>query len=153
MNRQPSRPSWIAGMVLAALVGLPVATAAAAADDPAQGFWLVSASGPASSEVIWGRLVVKNGMLTFFAPRGEWKTPLAEIKRVSVAKGSNRSFEIETVSGEVLRLAVLGPQLLIESPKKAMQVIQRAVREAPPVRRPAVTVTVATATAAGTSIR
>ena len=151
MNRQPSRPSWIAGMVLAALVGLPVATAAAAADDPAQGFWLVSASGPASSEVIWGRLVVKNGMLTFFAPRGEWKTPLAEINRVSVAKGSNRSFEIETVSGEVLRLAVLGPQLLIESPKKAMQVIQRAVREAPPVRRPAVTV--ATATAAGTSIR
>ena len=149
MNRQPSRPSWIAGMVLAALVVLPVVTAAAAHDDPAQGFWLVSTSGPASSEVFWGRLVVKDGMLTFFAPRGEWKTPLAEIKRVSLAKGSNRSFEIETASGEVLRLAILGPQMLIESPKKAIQVIQRGVREAPPMPRPAVTV----AAAGGTSIR
>ena len=149
MNRQPSRPSWIAGMVLAALFALPVATVAAAHDDPAQGFWLVSTSGPASREVIWGRLVVKDGMLTFFAPRGEWTTPLAEIKRVSVAKGSNRRFEIETVSGDVVRLAILGPQLLIEPPKKAMQVIQRAVREAPPVRRPAVTV----AAAGGAGIR
>ena len=149
MNRQPSRPTWIAGMVLAALVALPAATAAAAHDDPAQGYWLVSTSGPASNEVFWGRLVVKDGMLTFFAPRGEWKTPLAEIKRVSVAKDSNRSFEIETVSGEVLRLAILGPQLLIESPKKAIQVIQRGVREAPPVQRPAVTV----ATAGGTGMQ
>ncbi len=72
MNRQPSRRSWIAGMVLAALFALPVATAAAAGDEPAQGVWLVSASGPASNEVIWGRLVVKDGMLTS-SRRGEWK--------------------------------------------------------------------------------
>ena len=136
-------------MVLAALFfAVPVA-AVASNDDPARGYWLVSTAGPASDEVIWGRLVVEDGMLTFFAPRGQWKTPLAEIKRVSIAKGSNRSFEIETVTGEVLQLAILGPRLLTESPKKAMQVIQRAVREAPPARRPAVTV----ATAGGTSIR
>jgi hypothetical protein len=42
------------------------------------------------------------------------------------------------VTGEPLRLAILGPQMLPESPKKAMQVIQRAAREAP---RPVVTVT------------
>ncbi len=149
MHRQPSRRSWIAGLVLAALVALPTSTVAAAGDDVAQGSWLVSTSGPASNEVIWGRLVVKDGMLTFFAPRGEWTTPLIGITRVSVAKGSHRRFEIETVSGEVLRFAILGPQLLIESPKKAMRVIQRAVREAPALRRPAVTV----APAGGTRVR
>lgn len=149
MNRQHSRTSWMAGMVLTALFALPVASAAASDDDPAQGIWLVSTSSPASNEVTWGRLVVRDGMLTFFAPRGEWRTPLAEIKRVSLAKGSNRNFEIETVSGDVLRVSILGPQLLVESPKKAMQLIQRAVREAPPVQRRAVTI----ASARGPSIR
>jgi hypothetical protein len=137
MNRQPSRPSWIAGMVLAVLFALPVATTAAAHEDPAQGTWLVSTSGPTSNEVIWGRLVVRDGMLTFFAPRGEWKTPLSQVKRVSRAKDSDRSFEIETVNGEVLQLAILDPLMLTASPKKALQVIQRAIRETP---RPVVSV-------------
>lgn len=147
MNRQHSRTSWIAGLVLAALFALPGASSAASNGEPAQGFWLVSASTPASNTVTWGRLVLKDGLLTFFAPRGEWTTPLSAITRVSSTKGSNRSFDIETESGDVLRLSILGPQMLVESPKKAMQLIQRAVREAPPVQRPVVTV------AGGTGIR
>lgn len=138
MNCRHLHTAWIAGMVLAAIFALPVAAAADAKNDPAKGYWLVSVSGPSTTEVIWGRLVVKDGMLTFFAPRGEWKTPLSEIRRVSRARGSDRSFEIETTTGEVLQLAILGPQMLTESPKKAMQVIQRAVRDTP---RPVVSVT------------
>ena len=145
MNRQPSRPSRIAGMVLAALFALPVT--AAAHDEPAQGLWLVSTSGPASSEVSWGRLVVKDGMLTFFGPRSEWKTPLADIKRVSVAK-DRRRFEIETVTGDGLRLTIRGPQLLTESPKKAMQRFSaRSAKRRQRGARPDV------AAARGTSIR
>lgn len=131
MNHQHLRTAWLAGLVLAALFALPAASAAAAGDDSAKGYWLVSVAAPASSEVIWGRLVVQEGTLTLFAPRTEWQTPLSDIKRVSRVKGSDRSFEIETVTGDRLRLAILGPQLLTESPKKAMQVIQRAVRETP----------------------
>ena len=91
----------------------------------------MSVSGPASSDVIWGRLVVADGLLTFFAPRTEWQTPLSEIRRVSRVKGSDSNFEIETVAGDRLQLAILGPQLVAESPKKAVKVIQRAVRETP----------------------
>lgn len=147
MNRQHAPASWLAGLVLAALIALPGTTAAASTDGPAQGFWLASTSLPPTGDVAWGRLVVKDGMLTFFAARSDWQTPLAEIKRVALVKGSDRSFEIETVSGAVLRLSILGPRMLTESPKKAMQVIQRAVREAPPVPRTVVT------TASGTGIR
>jgi hypothetical protein len=125
-------------MFLAASFAWPVTSASASNDGPAKGYWLVSTAVPTSDEVIWGRLVVEDGSLTFFAPRGEWTTPLAAITRVARVKGSDRHFEIETVNGEVLRLAVLGPQLLAASPKKAMQVIQRAVREMP---RPRVTTT------------
>jgi hypothetical protein len=132
------RTAWIAGMFLAACFAWPVPSASASNDDPAKGYWLVSTAVPTSNEVIWGRLVVKDGSLTFFAPRGEWTTPLAAIKRIARVKGSDRSFEIETVNGDMLRVAVLGPQLLPASPKKAIQVIQRAVRETP---RPLVTVT------------
>jgi len=137
MNRQYSRTTWIAGIALAALFALGVASATASGDDSVKRYWLVSTSDPASHEVIWGRLVVKDGMLTFFGLRREWKTPLSAIKRVSRVKGSDRGFEIETVTGETLRLAILGPQMLPESPKKAMQVIQRAARETP---RPVVAV-------------
>jgi hypothetical protein len=125
-------------MVLAALFACPAPSAFAADDKPTNGYWLVATAVPASNEIIWGRLVVKDGSLTFFAPRGEWTTPLAAITRVARVKGSDRRFEIETISGDVLRVAVLGPQLLTTSPKKAMQVIQRAVRETP---RPLVTTT------------
>ena len=41
------------------------------------------------------------------------------------------------MTGDTLRLAILGRQMLPESPKKAMQVIQRAARETP---RPVVAV-------------
>ena len=82
--------------------------------------------------------MVKDGTLTFFAPRTEWQTPLSSIKRVSRVKGSDSNFEIETETGDTLRLAILGPNLLTDSPKKAMQVIQRAVHETP---KPVVSVT------------
>jgi len=142
-----SNAGWLVGLVLLGVTALP---ASGMASEPQSGFWMASSSyGAGQTGNTWGRLIVKDGMLTFFASRGEWRTPVAEIKRVSMVKGSN-SFEIETLSGSVLRLSILGPQMLVESPKKAMQLIQRAVREAPASQRPAVSVT---ASGSGSSIR
>jgi hypothetical protein len=54
------------------------------------------------------------------------------------------------VAGEVLTVSILGPNMLVESPRKAMQHIQRAVREAPAPQRPALA---ATNAGSGGSIR
>lgn len=126
MVRRLSHPLWFAGLVAAALLVTPELASA----QVRQGTWLASTVGP-SGEIILGRLVVRDGSLTFFAPRGDWTTGLADIKRVARQEGSNRGFEVETAGGEVLRLSILGPQMTAESPSKAMQLIQRAVSEAP----------------------
>ncbi len=132
----------VAVMALAAVLSTPVT--AAADEKPVQGLWLAT-TGEAISANGWGRLVVRDGMLTFHGARGEFSTPLAVITRVSVVKGSANTFEILTVNGDRLQLSILTAQMLTESPKKAMQVIQRAVREAPAVQRPVMTVAAAPA--------
>ena len=109
---------------------------ASADDKPASAYWMAAASN--SPEVQWGRLVLKDGMLTFHVARSEWTTPLSEITRVAFVKGADPILEIVTASGETLQVSILGPQLLPESPHKAMQIIQRAVRQAP---KPVVSVT------------
>ncbi|HJU44886.1 MAG TPA: hypothetical protein VJ691_18815 [Vicinamibacterales bacterium] len=119
---------------LAAMLAWPVS--ATADNKPASAYWMAAAS--YSSTVQWGRLEIKDGMLTFYVARSEWTTPLSEITRVARVKGEDAILEIVTASGDTLYVSILGPQLLPESPRKAMQIIQRAVRQAP---KPVVSVT------------
>ena len=109
---------------------------ASADSKPAPSYWFAAARN--SFTVQWGRLALKDGMLTFHTERGEWTTPLYEIKRIVRVKDADDTFEIVTASGATLQLTILGAQLLPESPRKAMQTIERAVRQAPV---PAVNVT------------
>jgi hypothetical protein len=135
------RAHWLTGAALAVAVILSVPAVAQAESGAQAGYWLASTPSVADG-MTWGRLVVKNGVLAFHSSRDSWETPLNEIKRVSVSKASDRIIEIETVAGEVLTLSILGPNMLVESPRKAMQHIQRAVREAPaPAQRPALAAT------------
>lgn len=123
---------------LAVVLGLP---SLASADEPIQGQWLAAITDGNAAKAEWGRLVLRDGSLTFHGARVDWHAPVSEIKRVSAVRDADRVFEIETVSGDRLVLSILGQQMLKESPKKAMQLIQRAAREA----APSTTLTVASA--------
>jgi hypothetical protein len=134
---------------IAALLGILVCPVTASADEkPASAYWMASVSN--SDTVQWGRLVLKDGMLTFHTSLGEWKAPLYQIKRIVRVKDTKQTFEIVTSSGAALHLTILGPNMLPESPQKAMQVLQRAVSRATP---PAAPVTSVAANAAGGGIR
>jgi hypothetical protein len=131
-----SNSLWLAPVLAAALfVALPAA--AAAQGKAVQGTWLAAAAPSASAQSSWGRLTVKDGILTFASQRGEWRKPLADITRIAERKGADKMFEIEASNGDVLYVSILGQQMMTESPRKAMQLIERAVREAPTAQRPA----------------
>ena len=131
-----SNSLWLAPVLAAAaLLTLPAVTAAQG--KVTQGTWLVAAAQSPSAESTWGRLTVKDGILTFASERAEWQTPLTEIKRIAERKGIRRMFEIQASNGEVLYVSILGPQMLTESPRKAIDLIERAMREAPTTQRPA----------------
>lgn len=122
----------------AALLGMLVWPAPVSADDKATtAYWMAAASNTAT--VQWGRLVLKDGALAFYTTHGDWKAPLHTIARVSrVNRG--RTLEIVTASGSTLHLSILGPNMVPASPLKALQTIQRAIREAAPPA-PVVTLT------------
>ena len=123
----------LATLAVTAVLGCP--GTASADDQPTQRVWLAADAGHSTAGSPLGRLVVKDGMLTFHGSLADWTTPLSEIKRLSRPKGSDHRFEIETISGDVLRVSILGAHMLPVSPKKAMQLIQRATREGGPVQR------------------
>jgi hypothetical protein len=125
---------FVTALALAAFFALP---GVASADEiQPQGQWLAAITGDqVPSGYAWGRLVVKDGTLRFFDAKKGWQSPLAEITRIEAVKDADRVFEVETITGEVVRFAILGPQMLRESPKRAIQLIERAVRVAPPTER------------------
>ena len=102
---------------------------ASADDKPTSRVWLAADADHSTAGSAWGRLVIKDGMLTFHGPLADWRTPLSEVKRMSRVKGSDHRFEIETMSGDVLRISILGAHMLPVSPKNAIQLIERATRE------------------------
>lgn len=79
----------------------------------------------------WGRLTVKDGVLTFASAKLQWQVLLSDITRVAESESGDRILQIESRNGEVLSVAILGPQLMIDSPRKAIQAIERAVRDTP----------------------
>jgi hypothetical protein len=139
MNRKNrSHSLLLIAAALTVVIGLP---GLASADEPVQGQWLAAITEGHGVKAEWGRLVLKDGSLSFHGARDDWHAPVSDITRITIARDAERSFRIETVSGDVVVLAILGPHMLKESPKKAMQLIQRAVRES----APSTTLTVASA--------
>jgi hypothetical protein len=123
---------WLASVIAVALfVGLPTS---ADAQSKNEGTWLAAAAQSPAGASSWGRLTLRDGMLTFASNRAEWQKPLNEIKRIAESSRADRTIEIETYSGETLFVSILGQQMVTESPRKAMQIIERAVREAPGAR-------------------
>ena len=117
--------------MLMCIAGAGLRADAASQDDGSQRVWLAVADG----QTVSGRLIVSAETLTFLGAGTEWSTPLADITRVSVPAGAKHVLRIDTVTGASLRVSILDTRMLAQPPAKALQLIQRAVREAPPARR------------------
>jgi hypothetical protein len=116
-------------VILAAILGIGAQRVSAADTEPGTGLWM-AASGPepSISGTNWGRLILKDGVLTFHASNNEWQLAVSDIKHVAISDVSDQIFEVESYSGERYYVAILGPNLLVDSPRRALQVIQRARR-------------------------
>ena len=82
----------------------------------------------------WGRLGLQDGVLRFDSSDYAWRVALSDLKRVEQSKAAPRALEIETFAGTTHFVAILDARLLADSPRKAIQLIQRTMREAPTPR-------------------
>ena len=121
-------------LALLAVVTLP---SIARADDPAPIFWMAaSSSEPRFNGGSWGRLTLQDGELRFHSNNYAWRVVLSDIKRVDESKAAPRALEVETFAGATHFIAILDAKLMADSPRKAMQMIQRSMRDAAETPRP-----------------
>lgn len=140
MNKMMS--SKLAGSVRVALLVL-LATAAmpsiaSAQDNDTKGpkTWMASSNNePSFVAGDWGRLMLADGELRFRSNNYKWNLSLSDIKRLGVSKTTDRALEVETFNGSVYFVSILDSRMLTESPGKAVDVLLRAVREAPTTSR------------------
>ena len=115
--------------VLAVLASVTPQTVAHAADTTPI-FWMAASNAsPSFPGPTWGRLGLQDGVLRFDSSDYEWRVALRDIKRVEQSKAAPRAIEIETVEGATHFVTILDAKLLADSPQKAMQLIQRSMRD------------------------
>lgn len=66
----------------------------------------------------------------------EWRVALSDIKRVDQSKAAPRALEVRTFAGTTHFVAILDATMVAHSPRKAIQMIQRSMREASQTPRP-----------------
>ena len=105
------------------------------AGDTAPIFWMAASnSAPSFPGRSWGRLGLQDGVLRFDSTDYEWRVALSDIRRIDQSKAAPRALQIETVAGATHFVTILDARLLADSPRKAIQLIQRSMREAPTPR-------------------
>lgn len=114
--------------LLTALFAAMPATVSAAGDEPTTGVWMAASGANADVRTNLGRLTLKDGVLSFQSTNVEWTLAVSDIKRVAISEESDRLFVLESHLGETYFVAILGQNLLVDSPRRAMQVIQRVLR-------------------------
>jgi len=121
-------------VVLALLVVTPSIAHAA---DPAPIVWMAaSSSEPSLTGRSWGRLTVQDGELRFHSNDYDWRVALSDIKRVDQSNAAPRALEVETFAAATHFIAILDAKMMADSPRKAIQMIQRSMREASQTPRP-----------------
>ncbi|MDO8679545.1 MAG: hypothetical protein Q7R30_13400 [Acidobacteriota bacterium] len=124
------------GAVFLALLVVTLPSIAHAADQ-APIFWMAASnSEPSFSGRSWGRLTVQDGELRFHSNDYEWRVALSDIKRVDQSRAAARALEVETFAGATHFIAILDGKMMADSPRKAIQMIQRSMREASEKPRP-----------------
>jgi hypothetical protein len=121
-------------LVLLVVAALPSIALAA---DPGPIFWMAASnSEPIFTPRSWGRLSLQDGELRFHSNDYKWRVALADIKRVDQSKAAVRTLEVETFAGTTHFIAILDATMTADSPRKAIQMIQRSMREAAATPRP-----------------
>lgn len=124
----------VAVLTLLAVMALPSPAHAA---DPAPIFWMAASnSEPSFTGRSWGRLTVQDGELRFHSSDYHWRVALSDIKRIDQSKAAPRALEVETFAGATHFIAILDAKMMADSPRKAIQMIQRSMREASQAPRP-----------------
>lgn len=121
-------------MALASVFTVAMSVGVSAGDDPTTSIWMAASSAEPGVSTNWGRLVLRDGVLAFHSRHLEWALATSDIRRVAIYEQSDRLLVVESFAGETYYVAILAPNLLVESPRKAMQVIQR-VAQTPAARR------------------
>lgn len=114
--------------VLVALFAAVPATVSAAGDELTAGVWMAASGADANVRTNLGRLMLRDGVLSFQSTSVEWTLAVSDIKRLAISEQSDRLFVLESHSGETYFVAILGHNLLMDSPRRAMQAIQRVLR-------------------------
>jgi hypothetical protein len=124
----------VAILTLLAAMALP---ARAPASDSAPILWMAASnSEPRFTGRSWGRLTVQDGEMRFHSNDYHWQVALSDIKRVDQSKAAPRALEVETFAGVTHFIAILDAKMMADSPRKAIQMIQRSMREASERPRP-----------------
>lgn len=120
------------GVAVAVLVALFAADSPAnASDDQPARLWMAAASEqPGIIGTDWGRLILKDGILSFQSAQTEWSIEVAGITRVEISKESKNQLEVEYGGGNTYYVAILKANLLVESPGKAVGLIREAMGSA-----------------------
>ena len=114
-------------LVVAAAIAVP-APARAEPQDGRVLVWMAASSSEPTVASQWGRLSMKDGVLAFAATGLEWQVAVTDIRNVAVSDESDKFIVIETTRDEKYYVAILGPNMMIENPRKALDMIRRAQR-------------------------
>ena len=115
-------------IALASVFTVAMSVGVSAGDEPTTSMWMAASSAEPGVSTNWGRLVLKEGVLAFHSRNLEWALAISDISRVALYEQSDRLLVVESFVGETYYVAILAPNLLVESPREAMQIIQRVAR-------------------------
>lgn len=113
------------GFLALAMAASMTLAAQAKGDAPLLVWMAASNSEPSISNEV-GRLSMKAGVLSFQSTGQAWQVAVADIKRVALQ--SDTLMVIETMRDEKYYVAIMGPNMVLQTPRKALDVIQRAQR-------------------------
>lgn len=102
--------------------------AAAAPTEDYRNAWMAASGTAPEPSTNWGRLTLRDGVLRFESASIEWQLALSDIKRASISEKSDRVIALESAAGENYYVTIYGQQLTVESPRRALQLIQKALR-------------------------
>lgn len=129
---------WTFNLTLALVLMAAASATAQAQTRSTRASWMAASSNEAVlTGNTWGRLTLTDDILTFQSSNYSWRIALPEITRIQSSREAARAFVVETVTGQRYYVGILDGTMTMASPGKTIQMLRRAVREAPPtISRP-----------------